>query len=124
MKRLPDAEFSVMQGVWSCDIPVSTADLKAYLDQKKEWNMSALQTVLSRLEEKGFVKSGKNGRNRFYTPLISEEEYLVEEGHSLAERIGDKALPKLVAAMFDSRKISDEEAEELLKFIESKRNER
>lgn len=123
MKRLPDAEFSVMQGVWSCDIPVSTADLKAYLDQRKEWNMSALQTVLSRLEEKGFVKSGKSGRNRFYTPLISEEEYLVEEGHSLAERIGDKALPKLVAAMFDSRKISDEEAEELLAFIESKRKE-
>lgn len=123
MKRLPDAEFSVMQGVWSCDIPVSTADLKAYLDQRKEWNMSALQTVLSRLEEKGFVKSGKSGRNRFYTPLISEEEYLVEEGHSLAERIGDKALPKLVAAMFDSVKISDEEAEELLAFIESKRKE-
>lgn len=123
MKRLPDAEFSVMQGVWSCDTPVTTADLKAYLDRKKEWNMSALQTVLSRLEEKGFVKSGKSGRNRFYTPLISEEEYLVEEGHSLAERIGDKALPKLVAAMFDSRKISDEEAEELLKFIESKRKE-
>lgn len=121
MKRLPDAEFSVMQGVWSCDVPVSTADLKAYLDEKKEWNMSALQTVLSRLEEKGFVKSEKNGRNRFYTPIISEEEYLVEEGRSFAERIGEKSLPKLVAAMFDNRKISDEEAEELLAFIESKR---
>lgn len=121
MKRLPDAEFSVMQGVWSCDIPVSTADLKAHLDEKKEWNMSALQTVLSRLEEKGFVKSEKNGRNRFYTPIISEEEYLVEESRSFADRIGKKSLPKLVAAMFDNRKISDEEAEELMAFIESKR---
>ncbi|MGN0695268.1 MAG: BlaI/MecI/CopY family transcriptional regulator [Oscillospiraceae bacterium] len=121
MKRLPDAEFSVMQGVWSCDVPVSTADLKAYLDEKKEWNMSALQTVLSRLEEKGFVKSEKNGRNRFYTPIISEEEYLVEEGRSFAERIGEKSLPKLVAAMFGSRKITDEEAEELMAFIENKR---
>ena len=123
MKRLPDAEFSVMQGVWNCDIPVSTADLKAKLDGKKEWNMSALQTVLSRLEEKGFVKSEKNGRNRFYTPLISEEDYLVEEGRSFAERIGGKSLPKLVAAMFDNRKISDEEADELMAFIESKRKE-
>lgn len=121
MKRLPDAEFSVMQGVWSCDIPVSTADVKAHLDEKKEWNMSALQTVLSRLEEKGFVKSEKNGRNRFYTPIISEEEYLVEESRSFADRIGKKSLPKLVAAMFDNRKISDEEAEELMAFIESKR---
>lgn len=121
MKRLPDAEFSVMQGVWNCEIPVSTAELKAKLDEKKEWNMSALQTVLSRLEEKGFVKSEKNGRNRFYTPLISEEEYLVDEGRSFAERMGGKSLPKLVAAMFDNRKISDEEAEELMAFIESKR---
>ena len=121
MKRLPDAEFSVMQGVWNFDIPVSTAELKAKLDEKKEWNMSALQTVLSRLEEKGFVKSEKNGRNRFYTPLTSEEEYLVEEGRSFAERIGGKSLPKLVAAMFDNRKISDEEAEELMAFIKSKR---
>ncbi len=121
MKRLPDAEFSVMQGVWNFDIPVSTAELKAKLDEKKEWNMSALQTVLSRLEEKGFVKSEKNGRNRFYTPLISEEVYLVEEGRSFAERIGGKRLLKLVAAMFDNRKISDEEAEELMAFIESKR---
>lgn len=123
MKRLPDAEFSVMQGVWSCGIPVSTAELKAKLDEKKEWNMSALQTVLSRLEEKGFVKSEKSGRNRFYTPLITEEEYLVEEGRSFARRIGGKSLPKLVAAMFDNRKISDEEAAELMAFIESKRKE-
>lgn len=123
MKRLPDAEFSVMQGVWSCEIPVSTAELKAYLDESKVWNMSALQTVLSRLEEKGFVKSEKNGRNRFYTPLITEEEYLINESRSFADRLGTKSLSKLVAAMFDGRKISDEEADELMAFIEQKRKE-
>lgn len=121
LKRLPDAEFSVMNGVWSCELPVSTADLKAYLDKEKKWNMSALQTVLSRLEEKGFVRSEKIGRNRFYTPLVSEEDYLAEEGRSFAERIGAKNLPRLVAAMFGDAKISDEEAEELTAFIESKR---
>ena len=123
MKRLPDAEFAVMQGVWHSDIPVSTADIKIYLDQKKEWNMSALQTVLSRLEEKGFVKSEKTGRNRFYTPLVTEEEYLVTEGESFAERIGTKSVPGLVAAMFGGRKISRAEAEELMEFINKNRKE-
>ena len=128
MKRLPDAEFAVMQSVWNLtvphsDSPVSTADIKSCLDRKKEWNMSALQTVLSRLEEKGFVKSEKTGRNRFYTPLVTEEEYLVTEGESFAERIGTKSVPGLVAAMFGGRKISRAEAEELMEFINKNRKE-
>ena len=32
MKRLPDTEFEVMQGVCRSEIPVSTAELKAYLE--------------------------------------------------------------------------------------------
>ena len=121
MKRLPDTEFEVMQGVWKCEIPVSTAELKAYLEKEREWNMSALQTVLSRLEEKGFVKSEKNGRNRFYTPLITEKDYLADESRSFLKRLGITKLSGLVAAMYDGNKISEEELEELQQFIDSHR---
>lgn len=123
MKRLPDTEFEVMQGVWNCEKPVSTAQLKAYLEQEREWNMSALQTVLSRLEEKGFVRSEKNGRNRFYVPLITEESYLADEGRSFMKRLGKKGLSSLVAAMYDGGGISGEELEELQAFIDSRRKE-
>lgn len=119
MKRLPDTEFEVMQGVWKCDIPVSTAELKSFLDQNREWNMSALQTVLSRLEEKGFLKSEKNGRNRFYTPLISENDYLAHESRSFFKRLGITKISGLVAAMYDGKEISDDELDELQKFIDS-----
>ncbi len=121
MKRLPDAEFSVMRAVWESEIPVSTAELKNKLDEEKIWNMSALQTVLSRLEEKGFLHSEKNGRNRFYTPLVTEEEYLADESRSFLERIGGKGLTSLVAAMYDNKNISDEELDDLRKFIDSRR---
>ncbi len=121
MKRLPDAEFSVMRAVWESDIPSSTAEIKTKLDEEKIWNMSALQTVLSRLEEKGFLRSEKNGRNRFYTPLVAEEEYLADESRSFLERIGGKDLTSLVAAMYENKNISDEELENLRKFIDSKR---
>ncbi len=121
MKRLPDTEFEVMQGVWRSEIPVSTAELKAYLEKEREWNMSALQTILSRLEEKGFVRSEKNGRNRFYTPLIEEKDYLADEGKSFLKRLGVTKLSGLVAAMYDGKGISDEELEELQQFIDSHR---
>ena len=121
MKRLPDTEFEVMQGVWRCDVPVSTVELKAYLEKDREWNMSALQTILSRLEEKGFVKSKKNGRNRFYTPLVEEKDYLADESKSFLKRLGVTKLSGLVAAMYDGKGISDEELEELQQFIDSRR---
>ncbi len=121
MKRLPDAEFSVMQGIWRQADPVSTADLKAYLDREKQWNMSALQTVLSRLEEKGFLSSEKNGRNRFYTALVTEEEYLKNESRSFLERLGGKGISGFVAAMYDIGSISDIELEELQRVIDSKK---
>lgn len=122
MKRLPDAEFAVMQEIWDTEnIPVSTADIKSSLKTKKEWNMSALQTVLSRLEEKGFVVSEKNGRNRYYTPAVTREDYLAAEREAFAERVGAKSLPGLVAAMFDGRKISPAEERELLDFINKNR---
>ena len=122
MKRLPDTEFSVMQGLWSAEkSTISTAELKEELEKERSWNMSALQTVLSRLEEKGFVKSEKSGRNRFYTVLISEEEYLAEESRSFFGRLGGKKLTSLVAALYDSKDISDSDLEELKKFIDSKK---
>lgn len=121
MKRLPDAEFSVMQGLWSMECPVSTAELKEHLEEERSWNMSALQTVLSRLEEKGFVKSEKNGRNRFYTVIISENEYFAEESRSFLGRLGGKKLTSLVAALYESSDITDDDLEELRKFIDSKK---
>lgn len=121
MKRLPDTEFEVMQGVWRCDTPVSTAELKAYLEKEREWNMSALQTVLSRLEEKGFVKSEKSGRNRFYIPLVEEKDYLADESRSFLKRLGGIKLSGLVAAMYDGKRITEEELEELQQFIDSHR---
>lgn len=119
MKRLPDTELEVMQGVWKCNSPVSTAEIRACLEKEREWNMSALQTVLSRLEEKGFVKSEKNGRNRFYTPLVEEKDYLADASRSFLKMLGITKLSGLVAAMYDGKSISEEELEELQQFIDS-----
>lgn len=125
MKRLPDAEFSVMQGVWRSNREISTAELKEELEKERSWNMSALQTVLSRLEEKGFVKSEKIGKNRFYTAVISEKDYLADESRSFFGRLGKphgKKLTSLVAALYDSSDITDSDLEELKKFIDERQN--
>ena len=56
MERLPDAELEVMQALWRQEkYPVSSAALMEELAGRR-WLRSTLLNLLSRLDERGFVK--------------------------------------------------------------------
>ena len=44
--------------------------------EEKKWKMPTLISYLNRLTEKGFIRSEKKGRDRWYYPIIDEKEYL------------------------------------------------
>lgn len=120
-KRLPGAELQVMQAVWSCgEYPVATARIREVLENEKPWNVSALQTLLNRLIARGFLNSGKQGKNRCYTPLVGEKEYLAEENRSVLEKLNGNSVTRLVASLYDSHSITEEDLEELRTFLEER----
>ena len=47
--RLPDAELEVMQVIWRGEGPMSTSMVNDELNERRPWNVSALQTLLNRL---------------------------------------------------------------------------
>ena len=69
-KRLPDAELAVMQAVWAQSGEVGRADIEGALTSQG-WSANTLNTYLTRLCEKGFLTSRREGRNNLYTPLVS-----------------------------------------------------
>ena len=82
MERLPDAELEVMQALWRQEkYPVSSAALMEELAGRR-WQTATLLKLLSRLEERGFVKREKEGRNNLYTPLVRREDYLSAESRA------------------------------------------
>lgn len=111
--RLPEAELSVMRAVWR--LPAPTGAIRARLEKERPWNLSALQTLLSRLTERGFLSAGKEGRQNVYTPLVSEGEYVAFENAPFLE---GKGLPGLVTALYDSQSISREDLAELRAFLD------
>lgn len=113
--RLPEAELSVMRAVWRLPAPALTGAIRARLEKERPWNLSALQTLLSRLTERGFLSAGKEGRQNVYTPLVSEGEYVAFENAPFLE---GKGLPGLVTALYDSQSISREDLAELRAFLE------
>lgn len=113
LERLPDAELDVMQALWRLgEYPAATGALMEALPGKR-WQPATLIKLLSRLEERGFVRREKEGRANRYTPLVDRESYLAWESRSFLQRLHGGSLPSLVAALMDSKAISQRDLEEL-----------
>lgn len=116
--RLPDAELEVMQALWAAGTyPAATAELSGRLEEK-HWQLPTLIKLLTRLEERGFVRREKEGRANRYTPLVEERDYLASETRSFLERLHAGSLPSLVAALVNSRAVTDDEVKELETLLE------
>ena len=110
--HLPDAELEVMQALWAQDhYPVHTSDLAARLN--RDWKAPTLLKLLSRLEERGFVRGEKEGRSNVYTPLVSRSEYLSAESRSFLDRLHGGSLSSLVAALTPDTKLSQADVKAL-----------
>lgn len=117
-QKLPDTELKVMQAIWRSQTPISTSNIREELQKERPWNLSALQTLLGRLVKRGFLSTEKQGKNRFYAPLVTEEEYLSEESCRYFSKWMGGSLRDLVACLYETHSVTKEDLEELKAFIE------
>ena len=66
MKRLPDAELELMMIIWDSSQPVSRADIEKKMKKGRSVVPSAVLTLLSRLEKRGFIRREKRGKINYY----------------------------------------------------------
>ncbi|WP_312072051.1 BlaI/MecI/CopY family transcriptional regulator [Anaerotignum propionicum] len=120
ISRLPDTELEIMKVIWNGEKILSTAEIKERLEVRRSWNISALQTLLKRLIERGFLQSYKEGKNRFYIASVEETTYLALENKLFLNKVNNNSLTKLVASLYDSRAISENDLDELAAYIRNK----
>lgn len=98
-QKLPDTELKVMQAIWHIEPPASTSAVREELQKERPWNLSALQTLLgdwSRL----FLQTEKRGKSRYYTPLVTEEDYLAEDSRRYFQKWTGGSPQGLVACLY------------------------
>lgn len=119
-QKLPDTELKVMQVIWHSETPISTSAIREELQKERPWNLSALQTLLGRLVNRGFLATEKRGKSRFYDPLVTEEDYLAEDSRRYFRKWTGGSLRDLVACLYENHSVTKEELEDLKTFIEQK----
>ena len=120
VKRLPDAEFELMKTIWQNEPPMSTNQIISCLDSDKTWKSQTVMTMLVRLIEKGFLQSEKKGKNRYFSPLISREEYLSTETGIFFDKLHGSSIRSLVSSLYEGENLSEEEIEDLKDWLDEK----
>lgn len=118
LKRIPDAEFEVMKVVWKNTPPVTTNMIMEQLGKK--WKVQTLISLLSRLIERGFLCSEKNGKERTYFPMVSKEEYLKYETNNFMEMFHENSFVSLINTLYEGKKLSEKELGELSEWIKQR----
>jgi predicted transcriptional regulator len=95
---LGELERTVMERLWSADGPVPAATLRDELGG--DLALTTVHTVLTRLEQKGFVVHD-GGRPRRFAPKATREEHAAELMHEVLGRSGDRqaVLARFVGAV-------------------------
>ena len=118
IKRLPDGEFTILKVIWQLPNPTTSAQIMEKLGEDNHWKPQTLLTVLARLTEKGFLESVRKGRERQYTAIISEDEYLEVETSDFLKRYSGHSMGGLVKTLFSYNSLSDNELDELRSLLD------
>ena len=117
IRRLPDTELEVMQVIWDCTPPVSKSDIEEKIYTSHPMAETTLQTLLTRLSEKGFLSVTIEKRRKYYSPLISREDYQISQSKSFFQKVCGGNLSAFANALCEGGLTKDEVAQ-LRKLLE------
>lgn len=123
MKRLPDSELEIMMIIWDLNKPVTRTEIEERLGEDRKLSPTTILSFLSRLQEKGFLKVEKSGKNNVYLALVERDDYMQAESRNILKRLYQNSAKNFLAALYDGDSLTKEELDELEEYISEKRKE-
>lgn len=114
---LSENEWYIMQILWEN----SSATLREICDALKDskgWTKHAISSFLKRMQEKGAIAADESGKVKQYLPLWDKEETILEETHSIMDRVYQGNLLLMVSNAVKEQKLTKEEIDELKNMLD------
>ena len=119
MKKLSDSEFEIIKVLWNQGTPMTSNEILDRIKDKYDWKLSGLMTILARMVDKGYVYCDRNTRTNYYSAVISQKDYQVQESKTFLEKIFDNSATKMIAQLYKANRLSQEEISELRNYLDS-----
>ena len=117
--QVSDSELELMKIVWSQGGTARYAQIMEELSRTgRTWQKNTVITLLSRLVEKGMLRTSTFGRRNEYSALVSEEDYQTAQTQNLLNKLYEGSAKGLVSTLIQRDLLSAEDYEELRRFWE------
>lgn len=116
-QTITDSEYTIMKILWRTDAKMTVADVVKEL-KGNDWTASTVSTFLQRLLKKEVISCDKKGKTNLYYPLLKQSEYDLSETENFLSKIYKGSVKNLVAALYENKRLSNEEVSDLKKMFE------
>jgi BlaI family penicillinase repressor len=120
-KPLSELEHLVMEAVWRRG-SVTTEDVCAALAGQHPVKESTARTILSRLEEKGYVAHRVDGRSNVYSGLDAPQNVAAKAVRQIIERFCGGSVEQLLVGMVNNDVVDEKELQRLAQRIARRKN--
>ena len=107
-----DAEWTVLEVLWSAGKPLNATDIRNGLGESRRWERTTVLTLIQRLLKKGVLRQEKR-EVYYYEPCVKREEYIKDETKDFVDKFFRGSSRNLAAALVNSESLSKKELEEL-----------
>ena len=112
-KRLSDAEWYVMEALWSAGQPLTAVEIAERVPHDRDWSLATVKTLLSRLLAKRAVQPKKDGRRFLYSPAVDRDPYVAAESRRFVSRLFGGKLSPLFARLTEEEALDDDDIAEI-----------
>ena len=112
--KIFESEYRFCLILWEHE-PVGSTELVRLCAEQLGWSKATTYTVIRRLCERGVVRS----ENAVVTSLVTQQEAQISEIDELVEKRFGGSMPSFIAALSRKKKLTQQQADELLRIIDS-----
>ncbi len=117
LQQISESELTLMQIIWQNEGQALYSQIMEQLEtQQNDWKKNTVLTLLSRLVEKGYLRTSKIGRRNEYAALVPQQEYQAAQTQSFVHKIYGGSAKNLICALLQQETLSAEELQEIESF--------
>ena len=117
---LTDLENAVMRVVWDSE-PCSVEAVYEVVSRNRDLKETTIRTLLRRLEQKGYLEHGSEGRAYIYRSTERPRSLAARAVRQIIDRFCQGSVEELVSGMVDAKMLSKSEMSRLEEFVRDQR---
>ncbi|MDN5371717.1 MAG: hypothetical protein PWR19_763 [Carnobacterium sp.] len=119
--KITAAEWEIMRVAWANE-SVTSKEITAILENKKQWKAATIKTLIGRLVDKGALQTIKEGNKFIYSAAVTEEESMDSYTDDIFSRVCNKQSGQVISKMIAEATLSKTDIALLKKLLEQKEN--